>query len=39
MKRFEEAAIVLGLPPAPGQAGPEHRKRMRPIVFIHLCRH
>jgi hypothetical protein len=39
MKRLEEAAIVLGLPAAPGQAGPEHRKRVRPIVLIHLCRH
>jgi hypothetical protein len=39
MKRLEEAAIVLGLPPAPGQAGPKHRERVRPIVLIHLCRH
>jgi len=27
MKRLEEAAIVLGLPSTPGQAGPEHPKR------------
>jgi hypothetical protein len=39
MKRLEEAAIVLGLPSAPGQAGAEHCKRVRPIVLIHLCRH
>jgi hypothetical protein len=39
MKRLEEAAIVLGFPAAPGQAGAEHRKRARPIVLIHLCRH
>ena len=39
MKRLEEAAIVLGSPPAPGQAGAEHRKRVRPIVLIHLRRH
>src|ERR1700733_15305264 len=39
MKRLEEAAVVLGFPAAAGQAGPEHRKRVRPIVLIHLCRH
>ena len=39
MKRLEEAAIVLGLPSAPRQAGAKHRKRVRPIVLIHLCRH
>lgn len=39
MKRLEEAAIVIGFPTAPGQAGPEHCKRVRPIVLIHLCRH
>ena len=39
MKRLEEAAIVLALPSAPGQAGAEHRKRVRPIVLIHPCRH
>lgn len=39
MKRLEEAAIVLGFPSAPGQAGAEHRKRVRPIVLIHLRRH
>ena len=39
MKRLEEAAIVFGLPPAPRQAGAEHRERVRPIVLIHLCRH
>jgi hypothetical protein len=39
MKRLEEAAIVFGLPSAPRQAGAEHRKRVRPIVLIHLRRH
>jgi hypothetical protein len=39
MKRLEEAAIVLGLPAAPQQAGAKHRKRARPIVLIHPCRH
>ena len=39
MKRLKEAAIVLGLPSAPRQAGAEHPKRVRPIVLIHLCRH
>jgi len=39
MKRLEEAAIVLGFPSTPRQAGAEHRKRVRPIVLIHLCRH
>src|SRR6185437_10863468 len=39
MKRLEKAAIVLGLPSAPRQAGAEHRKRVRPILLIHLCRH
>src|SRR6478609_7839314 len=39
MKRLEEATVVLGFPTATGQAGPEHRKRVRPIVLIHLCRH
>ena len=39
MKRLEEAAIVLGLPSTPRQAGAEHRKRVPPIVLIHLCRH
>lgn len=39
MKRLEEAAIVLSLPSAPRQAGAEHRKRVRPILLIHPCRH
>jgi len=39
MKRLEEAAIVLSLPPTARQAGAKHRKRVRPIVIIHLCRH
>ena len=32
MKRLEEAAIVLSLPPTARQAGAKHRKRVRPIV-------
>ena len=39
MQRLEEAAIVLSFPPATRQAGAKHRKRVRPIVLIHLCRH
>jgi len=39
MKRLEEAAIVLGLPSTPRQAGAEHRNRVRPIVLIHFRRH
>jgi len=39
MKRLEEAAVVGGLPSTPRQAGAEHRKRVLPIVLIHLCRH
>jgi hypothetical protein len=38
MQRLEKAAVVLGFPSATGQTGPEHRKRVRPIVLIHLCR-
>ena len=33
MKRLEEAAVVVGFPAATGQTGPEHRKRVRPIVL------
>src|SRR5277367_1177546 len=39
MQRLEEAAVILGLPPTARQAGAKHRKRMRPIVLIHPCRH
>ena len=39
MQRLEEAAIVLSLPPTTRQAGAKHRKRVRPIVLVHLCRH
>jgi hypothetical protein len=34
MKRLEESAVVLGFPAATGQAGPEHRKHVRPPVVI-----
>src|SRR5271170_4397337 len=39
MQRLEEAAVVLGFPPPPRQAGANHRQRLRPMVLIHLCRH
>ena len=39
MKRLEEAAVILSLASTPRQTGPKHRKRVRPIVLIHLCRH
>jgi hypothetical protein len=39
VQRFEEAAIILSFPPATRQAGAKHRKRVRPIVLIHLRRH
>jgi hypothetical protein len=39
MERFEEAPIILGLPSPPRQAGAKHRKRVRPILLIHLRRH
>ena len=31
--------IVLSFPPTTRQAGAKHRKRVRPIVLVHLCRH
>jgi hypothetical protein len=39
MQRLEEAPIVLSFPPTTRQAGAKHRKRVRPIVLVHLCRH
>jgi hypothetical protein len=39
VQRFEEGAIILSFPPATRQAGAKHRKRVRPIVLIHLRRH
>ena len=39
MEGFEEPLVILGLPSTPGQAGPEHRKRVRPILLMHLRRH
>ena len=39
MQRFEKAAIVIGFPPTTRQAGAKHRKRVRPILLIHFCRH
>ena len=38
-KYNDKGFVVLGFPAATGQAGPEHRRRVRPIVLIHLCRH
>ena len=39
MKGFEKAPVILGFPSAPRKAGAKHRKRMRPILLIHPCRH
>src|ERR1700759_3416468 len=39
MKRLEEAVVILSLASPPRQTGAKHRKRVRPIVLIHLCRH
>ena len=39
MERLEEAPVILGLPSPSREAGAKHRKRMRPILLIHLCRH
>ena len=39
MERLEEAPVILGLPSPSREAGAKHRKRVRPIVLIHLCRH
>ena len=39
MQRLEEAAIVLSFPPTARQAGAKHRKRVRPILIVHLRRH
>ena len=39
MKRFEEAAIVVGLASATRNAGPKHRERMRPVFLVHPRRH
>jgi hypothetical protein len=39
MERLEEALIILGLPSPSREAGAKHRKRMRPILLVHLRRH
>ena len=39
MERLEEAPVILGLPSPSREAGAKHRKRMRPILLIHLRRH
>ena len=39
MERLEEAPVILGLPSPSRQASAKHRKRVRPILLIHLCRH
>jgi hypothetical protein len=40
MKRLKGAAVILGFPAAPGQAGAKHPQACaRPIVLIHPCRH
>jgi hypothetical protein len=39
VERFEETAIVPGLPPASWKAGAKHCERVRPILLAHFCRH
>jgi hypothetical protein len=39
MQGFQEQAIIPSLAPAPGQARPKYRKRVRPILFVHPRRH
>jgi hypothetical protein len=39
MERLEEAPVILGLPSPSRQAGAKHRKRVRPILIVHLRRH
>ena len=38
VERFEETAIVAGLPPASWKAGAKHCARVRPILLAHFCR-
>ena len=39
MERLKEAPVVVGLPSTPGKAGAKHRKRVPPILIVHLRRH
>jgi hypothetical protein len=39
MKGLEKPSVIFGFPSPPRKAGAKHRKRMRPIVLIHPCRH
>jgi hypothetical protein len=39
VERFEETAIVAGLPPASWKAGAKPCERERPILLAHFCRH
>jgi hypothetical protein len=39
MERLEEAPVILGLPSTSRKAGAKHRKRVRPILIVHLRRH
>src|ERR1700722_2847481 len=39
MERLEEAPVILGLPSPSRKAGAKHRKRVRPILIVHLRRH
>src|SRR6202042_2285299 len=39
VERFEETAIIAGLPPASWKAGAKHCERVRPILLAHFCRH
>jgi hypothetical protein len=38
VERFEETAIVAGLPPASWKAGAKHCARVRPILLAHFCK-
>ena len=39
MERLEEAPVILGLPSPSRKACAKHRKRVRPILIVHLRRH
>src|ERR1700683_1755732 len=39
MERLKEAPVVVGLPSTPGKASAKHRKRVPPILIVHLRRH
>src|SRR6202044_811408 len=39
MERLEEAPVILGLPSPSRQASAKYRKRVPPILIVHLRRH